>query len=441
MTLLIPVLRANHASLEAALNKFAGYDWADRRSIHLFPMDEPRSDLDGLIEYCQGNSISCIFVPKRVQCDVAALQNAGYTVLLGPSINELVQGHGLRDQLRHLGLDWQSCVISRLAGYGLGPVRDNDLSGWLAQFERLGNHREVGEHLLQLLDVMPLADLGDSLCADSEFFGADLVLGFNNDKWGKSWATVSNLIRKKCVSAELLPITSAIQAGCHPKVLRLVEDGLFSGTEILAILDSLLGTRPNGRTDKVPRLPDPNAFSRVPIRLHFGAVCDFGEARLRQYAASHSLPNVQVIVSAAAKTLRVLSEAASSNPPNNLNGHGLPDDKTFRDQLRSRVVPFAFQDDKGWKSPASRSRARAFCENVGEQLWRSYITKKKDFDAASWPEERIKRCALGMEGLGLTFAFPHSVPRASLPLFWARGRVTLAGTTLNWVPLFPDADS
>ena len=116
------------------------------------------------------------------------------------------------------------------------------------------------------------------------------------------------------------------------------------------------------------------------------------------------------------------------------------DDEMFRTQLRSRVVPFVFRDDKGWKDEASRLRAKTFCVNIGEQLWRDYIVKK-NFDLGAWPDDRIRRCALGKEGLGLTFAFPHSVPKASLPILWAGGSVTLNGTSIVWIPLFPNADS
>jgi hypothetical protein len=404
-------------------------------------MDTARcADIDELIEVCQGNHIEDILIPKRLHCNEKALSAAGYNVIMGPGIKELVQGHGLRNCLRRLGLDWLSNALTRLANYGLGPVGEKEITIWLGQFERLGNHRPVGEHLLQILEVMSLAELGDSLCTDSDFYGDALVVGFNNDKWGKSWATITNLIGKKCTSAVLLPITDAIQMGAYPNVLRLVEDGLFSGTEIRAIFESLKGTRPLGRTQKVPKLPDPNILSTVPIRLHFSVVCDYGEAVLRQYLAANSLPNVQVIVSAAAKTIRVLRGEHFSVPPGGSAQAGVRDPRTCEDELRSRIVPFAFQEDKGWKSPAARDRAMAFCENIGEQLWRSYITKKQ-FDSASWPDERIKRCALGMEGLGLTFAFPHSVPKATLPLFWGRGKVSLGGVSLDWCPLFPNADT
>ena len=269
---------------------------------------------------------------------------------------------------------------------------------------------------------------------DADFYGGELVVGFSNDKWGKSWGTVNTLIRKKCGDATLLPITQAIESGAHPKVLRLVEDGLFSGTELRAILDSLRGTRAQGRDQKVPKLDDPTLLSRAPTQVHFGAVCDFGEAIVRHYTAKNGLPNIQIAVSAAARKFRVLQL-----PSLQANGQS-GDDETFRRDLRSRVIPHAFQDDKEWKNAEVRDRARGFCETVGAQLWLSYIAKK-NFDQQCWPDERIKRCALGMESLGLAFAFPHSVPKASLPIFWARGTVTVDDVSLDWVPLFPNADN
>jgi hypothetical protein len=155
---------------------------------------------------------------------------------------------------------------------------------------------------------------------------------------------------------------------------------------------------------------------------------------LRRYLASNALPNIQIAISAAARRFRVLSALPT------IDVAQLEDDAEFRDWLRSKVVPFAFQDDKGWDDNESLRRAKAFCENVGVQLWSSYISKK-NFDLTSWPENRLNLCALGMEGLGLTFAFPHSIPKASLPLLWARGNVTAYGNSLFWKPLFPNADS
>ncbi len=439
MALLIPIPRSSLDALQRALHKIAPFDWASRGVIHTFPLDEGTglNAADALFEYCQDNKIEYVLVPKRVHCNEKAIAEAGYTVVMGPPVVEMVRGNGLLQHLRTLGLDWRSETISRLKHYSLGAVGDPEIDKWLGQFERLGNHRAVGEHLLQLLDVLPLSDLGEALSIDSDFYGSDLLVGFNNDKWGKSWGTVSTLIRKKCTAASLLPITEAIEKGAHPRVLRLVEDGLFSGTEMRAIFDSLRGARPVGRSQKVPQLKDPTVLSRVPAQVHFGVVADFGEAMLRRYMAANSLPNIQIVVSGAARKIRVLSSEFDVLP--SPDGATLADEAAFGSQLRSRVIPFVFQGDKGWKDLAARDRARTFCENVGEQLWRSYLAKK-NFNMTDWPDDRVRRCALGMEGLGLAFAFPHSVPKASLPLLWASGTVTLNGVSVNWIPLLPSAD-
>src|ERR1035437_219332 len=441
MALLIPIPRSNSEALVRALNRIAPFDWAVRRAIHVFSLDEGaiESVADILCEYCQNNRIRNILVPRRVHCDEMALSDAGYAVIRGPTIGELLRGSGLLEHLRDLRLDWQSEVASRLDHYALGTVTEKDMDRWLGQFERLGNHRPVGEHLLQLLDVLPLAELGQSLSIGSDFYGPELVVGFNNDKWGKSWGTVSTLIRKTCPSASLFPITEAIEKGGHPNVLRLVEDGLFSGTEMRAILDSLLGMRPPGRTQKVRQLANPDVLTRVATQIHFGVVCDFGEAILRRYMNSHSLPNIQIAVSAAARKVRVLRAKDGIAPDDPIESVDCTD-HAFRAQLRSRVVPFAFQENKGWKDSATLLRAKTLCEDIGHQLWRRYIMKK-NFDLTAWPDDRVRLCALGMEGLGLTFAFPHSVPKASLPVLWANGRVTLDGISIDWKPLLPNADT
>jgi hypothetical protein len=429
MRLLIPVMATNESDLVEALNKFAPYDWRERRKIHIVPIDSAKNPTDqagALIGYCQDNDIQEILIPERIQCGSEELKNAGYTVTSGPSIANLTRNTGLQRHLQQRKHDWRSEVEQRLNQYALGMVGPLEIDAWLGQFERLGNHRAVGEHLLQLLDILPLATLGDALSNGLEFYGGDLVVGFNNDKWGKSWATVSNLVQKKCSAARMLPIHEAVELGMHPRVLRLVEDGLFSGTEIRGIFDSLRGTRPDGRSQKVPKLNDPNVLAKISAQMHFGVVCDFGEFMFRHYVHQQSLPNIQIAVGVAARKIRVLTEPISLQDTT--------DTDVVRRQLRSRVSPHAFQADKGWRN---HERAKVFCQTIGEQLWRNYLSKK----TYSWSEDRIKLCALGMEGLGLAFAFPHSVPKATLPVFWARGRVSLGGHTLDWLPLLPNADS
>jgi hypothetical protein len=437
MAIVITIPPENYVSLKEDLDRLAPFDWETRGLIHVFPVKgDPRKVADQLDEYCQNHGLSTILVPKRVHCEEPRLSEAGYKVLNLPSINFLLHGPGLRDQLQELGLDWRSRVLSRLNQYALSTVGNAEIDRWLHQFEFLGTHRTVGEHLLQLLDLVPLPEVGDALTHNVDFFGSDITIGFNFDKWGKSWGTISNLIGKISPGVPLIPITDAIERGGTFRQIRLVEDGLFSGTESRAVLDSLRGTRPAGRSEKVPKLNDPALLSQVRLQIQFGVICDFGERILRKYLASNALNNVQ-INSSAARTMRVLLK--SDGPHLSNEELSQMDDVTFRDELRTRVVPFAFQDRQGWKDEPARDRAQSFCENVGEQLWRAYI-EKKQFGSSSWPDDRIKLCALGMEGLGLTVAFPHSVPKATLPVFWATGRVTFNGKSIDWMPLLPNSD-
>ena len=62
---------------------------------------------------------------------------------------------------------------------------------------------------------------------------------------------------------------------------------------------------------------------------------------------------------------------------------------------------------------------KAFYTDVGRQLFVNYIEimKERRPDYKDWPPEKLERCSLGMWGFGMAFAFAHSVPKASLPLF------------------------
>jgi hypothetical protein len=100
----------------------------------------------------------------------------------------------------------------------------------------------------------------------------------------------------------------------------------------------------------------------------------------------------------------------------------------------SHIEKMAFRGT--WSSEARRQEAEAFCGEVGQQLFQGYHDRKK----WDWPKKRIETSRFGMHGLGLNLAFWHSVPKASLPLLWAGGEVKSHGSTVNWVPLFPNSE-
>jgi hypothetical protein len=81
-----------------------------------------------------------------------------------------------------------------------------------------------------------------------------------------------------------------------------------------------------------------------------------------------------------------------------------------------------------------------FCKAVGLQLFRNYVQQMCDTKGwTMWPAEKLAHAAMGMHGLALAHAFSHSIPKASLPLFWATGEVKLNGKTVNWRPLLPNS--
>ncbi len=94
----------------------------------------------------------------------------------------------------------------------------------------------------------------------------------------------------------------------------------------------------------------------------------------------------------------------------------------------------------GQLTAAQLSEAHDFCSQVGRQLFYNYTQqmKKRRADFRDWENTKLDKCALGMWGQGLTLAFGHSIPKASLPLLWGAGPVTYAGKHIDsWTPLFP----
>ena len=88
-----------------------------------------------------------------------------------------------------------------------------------------------------------------------------------------------------------------------------------------------------------------------------------------------------------------------------------------------------------WGSEEKRERASQFCASLGGQLFELYIQTMK----WPWPQKKKAPCCLGMLGLGLEVGFAHSIPKASLPLFWMDGPVKWDGSRLDWMALFPNA--
>ncbi len=166
--------------------------------------------------------------------------------------------------------------------------------------------------------------------------------------------------------------------------------------------------------------------------MRFPVVTTFGMKRLETFLSMNGLSNINVKPSADGLIANLTPEGIAA----------VAEGRFFvQDEHLCPVAPEihlktpAFQDLWVWKDEERVIRATRFCCDVGLQLFRAYL-KWKEWE---WDEKRILHCGLGMYGLGLAVAFGHSVPKASLPLFWMEGEVKIGKHSLSWQPLFPDA--
>lgn len=441
MSLLIVAPIEHEPSFRRILDREARYDWEERPDIKLVNLEglgeSPVARGLTLRAMSKAAGVGSVLVPARFHCNEEELKEAGLLVFDAWSLRRLLEGRQLEKVLKELKLDWRFAVETSLQHFGLGPIGNSDIEQWLQQFDRLGVSRRIGQHLLQLVEVMPTSAIADSLRLESGLQGRSALLGVS-EKLGKSGASISILARKSNQGAEVLSYSEAIARSVaaledESVPLHFIEDGLFTGTETIGVLDSLLGRRPPGNSLKASPLQDPSLLSKVELRLRYSVTCDFGLTVVEAYARGLGLTNLLVDPNSAARQFSVIG----SEQPVVADRATL---RELRDDLATRVQPYAFQSHRKWPS-ALRDQAEQFCRHVGGQLWKGYIERRPGFDPKKWSAQRLDQCALGMYGLGLCFAFPHSVPRASLPLFWARGRVDFATRPpIDWVPLFPSAD-
>ena len=345
-------------------------------------------------------------------------------------------------------IGWKKQQIERIGSWFHAVVNQHSVDIWLNQFKALGRP-EVGEFLLKQFELVPEHKISEKIAVDSDisnlvdgnFFIALLSNPDAIGTAGKSHSVLSNLIRKRLGGQiRILDITSAIEAADDSTPIVVIEDGLYSATEIIGVLDSLRGLRGvnSSRSEKVRALTDPSILGTRKIILKFGVLYDFGEALLKYYLRYHKLEENILIAEPLLSRRALLTEIGhdlySFLIVNPVNSDALP--KRVAQWLEAFIAPEVFKDNSG----GMRASAVGFCREVGGQLWRQYCLKRQ-WDMSNWPSERIDRCSLGMRGMGLALGFSHSLPKASLPLYWATGSVEFNGKEIPWIPLFNNANS
>lgn len=318
------------------------------------------------------------------------------------------------DQLKH----WNHATIDRDA-----------VDQWLAQFSQLGNYGWIGEALLAQTNLIQAATLGNlyaDLAIDSSY-----GLAYNRDARGtaKSGEVIATLLTKRFGTTVYDAPAKAIEAMPTGK-LAVFEDGLWSGTEAMGVIESLLGERP-GREKTAP-LKQPELLARADLTFIYGIATDYGIAVVKRFCRDKGLENIKVM---SAQTLLVA-------PANLLDGLacGKFDLAKMREAgpAEHALVPHIVTA-LGLSGMAAENIdiAREFCTSVGRQLFEHYLQAMVMTRSwTMWSQEKLAQASLGMHGLGLTQAFAHSIPKATLPLFWASGDVLYNGRRLRWKPLF-----
>jgi hypothetical protein len=330
------------------------------------------------------------------------------------------------------GLDWLTQISGSVSKWNHGKVERDDLEEWLNQFRVLENNRWIGERLLRLLEFWTSPDVVDALgIGDLDERGFECV-AVNRHAPGKSADVIANQVKKRIqyfACNEVTDLWEALNRESEKPVLY-VEDCMITGTEVVSLLRSLAGQVPTGRKPKAPPVDDQAKFKTKRLEMRFAVVGNMGLERVTAFTRDAGLSGL-TIASPATGVRSVLSRAGVEA----FRSGSLYDKAKVIVDVDNNVVTEAFRDVAIWGNLERLNRAKRFCTEVGRQLFLQYLARQ----GWEWDSRRVDQASLGFNACGLTLAFAHSIPKSSLPLFWADGDVVFGNASLRWFPLFPNA--
>jgi hypothetical protein len=304
-----------------------------------------------------------------------------------------------------------------------GSIDEVRIETWLRQFETLQSHGWIGERLLRVMDFWSSARIRQSLKLTADTIRNYSHICVNRGQPGKSADPLANKIQKRLNELKSMSVADLYEVLARSEIANIlyIEDSLLTGTEITSLLRALFGEGPPGRIPKARALQDLALFRDKTIMMHFLVATNMGREILKQFLAERAITNVQIgeadeeLVTLTPLGIQALRE-----------GKLFDEEKCLTDPS-SQINAIAFQENLIWGDQERIERAINFCRDVGEQLFRHYLTAKE----WTWPERRIRESSLGVRSNALALAFAHSVPKATLPLFWMEGTVRLGNKEIN----------
>lgn len=426
----------NKAKAHEVLCRLTSESWEDEKIIQMVVIPQKRSThasfVTQTIEANLPTHFPHILVPNDIKIVPARITERGF--LNRPAnITNLLRA-ALPHTLKQLRLDWSSKIEDTLRNaWRHGEVDRNALDAWIEQFDKLDGAAWIAEELLRRLDFWSEARVRKALRINKKgLAGIDCICVNQHAEAGKSAGVIANLVKKQLAAPELnqlnmplLDIREALIEGY--KNVLYVEDCLITGNEMSRVLGGLTGVTDPAKA-KAVKLPDAAMLTSAEIQLRVALTTNYALTFLERYLGENHMNNITIDIRTT-DNLPILTPVGIQA----LKSDALCDEQDCLVHPDQYISPVAFT---GWTNEDKRQRAINFCSEVGYQLYQSYLQSHNKEKPDAW----IRQCALGVRQAALTTAFSHSIPKETLPLFWANGTIKWGRKNVLWTPLFQAAE-
>ena len=288
----------------------------------------------------------------------------------------------------------------------------------MRQFDSFGG-RWLGETLLRQLVIIAPDELSEAFQPPPQLqLGANLKFTYvrSSDAAASSNRIGAMLVRMNGDTPDFIECLRDAQKGSN---LVLCEDALWTGTETRKLMQRL----------SVDGDLHQHASNKRIIFRHC-VVSDYGIWVCRHFLEKNQLDSVELWLGDKQRFVRVLRPDLNNDA---IKEQWNSSPNQFDEWLSAQVIPQIFQVPRLWGSQLAE--AKELCELIGSQLIEKYALDHQK----NWSDSLKQSFSIGAGRFGCTTAFPHSIPKVCVPLFWLGGAIRINSGIVNWQPLFYDA--